>query len=241
MAVSPVPEEVGGAAVRRRPAAADLPWWLYFPLRAVLRTIARAYWRVEVQGAQHVPDSGAVILCPVHRSFMDFLVAAQVTRRRLYYMAKDDLWRSPRFGKFLDSIGAFPVDRTGTDREAMARSQAVLERGDVLVLFPEGTRRSGPVVEDLHEGAAFLAARTGAIIVPIGIGGTADAMPKGSKMVRPVKVHVVVGPPLAAPARSARGRVPRHQVHQLTEQLRAELQDLYDLAQARSAARGAPR
>jgi 1-acyl-sn-glycerol-3-phosphate acyltransferase len=92
-------------------------------------------------------------------------------------------------------------------------------------------------VEELHEGAAFLAARTGAPIVPIGIGGSAAAMPKGSKMVHPVKIHLVVGTPLAAPARSARGRVPRHQVHALTEDLRAELQRLYDLAQQRVGAR----
>jgi 1-acyl-sn-glycerol-3-phosphate acyltransferase len=222
-------DTAGGAAIE-----ITLPRALYFPLRAVLRGIARAYWRVEVNGAGRVPAQGAVIVAPIHRSFMDFVVAAQVTKRKLYYMAKDDLWRSARFGRFLDSIGAFPVDREGADRLALARAQAVLERGDALVLFPEGTRRAGPVVEDLHEGAAFLAARTGAPIVPVGIGGTAEAMPKGSKMIRPVKVHVVVGEPLAAPLRSARGRVPRHQVHELTERLRAELQRVYDVARLRA-------
>ena len=112
-------------------------------------------------------------------------------------------------GSFLDAVGAFPVHREGADRLAVDRAQDVLERGDALILFPEGTRRSGPVVEELHEGAAFLAARTGAPVVPIGIGGTAAAMPKGSRFVRPVKVHLVVGDPLPAPERSARGRVPR--------------------------------
>jgi 1-acyl-sn-glycerol-3-phosphate acyltransferase len=214
-----------------------MPERLYFALRSVLRGIARLYWRVEVRGAEHVPEQGPVILCPVHRSFMDFLVAAQVTRRKLYYMAKDDLWRNARFGRFLDAIGAFPVDRTGADRRAMARAQAVLGAGHALVLFPEGTRRQGSVIEPLHEGAAFLAARTGATIVPIGIGGTARAMPKGSRLVRPVKVHVVVGRPLAAPERSPGGRVPRHRVHELTEELRAELQRLYDEADERAGAR----
>lgn len=211
-----------------------LPRPLYFSLRAVLRGLARAYWRVEVDGAERVPSQGPVIIAPVHRSFMDFVVAAQATKRKLYYMAKDDLWRSERFGRFLEAIGAFPVDREGTDRLALARAQSVLEHGDALVLFPEGTRREGQVVEDLHEGAAFLAARTGAPIVPVGIGGTADAMPKGSKMVRPVKVHVVVGEPLPAPPRSELGRVPRSQVHALTEQLRAELQRVYDEASLRA-------
>ena len=208
---------------------------LYLSLRAVLRGLARAYWRVEVDGAERVPARGPVIIAPVHRSFMDFVVAAQVTKRELYYMAKDDLWRSERFGRFLQAIGAFPVDREGADRMALARAQSVLERGEALVLFPEGTRRDGAVVEHLHEGAAFLAARTGAPIVPVGIGGTAEAMPKGSKMVRPVKVHVVVGQALPAPPRSELGRVPRSQVHALTEQLRGELQRVYDEASLRAA------
>jgi 1-acyl-sn-glycerol-3-phosphate acyltransferase len=165
-----------------------------------------------------------------------------VTPRKIFYMAKDEMWKSPLFGSFLEAVGAFPVHRDGADRLALERAQDVLERGDVLILFPEGTRRVGPVIEDLHEGAAFLAARTGAAIVPIGIGGTAEAMPKGSKFVRPVKVHIVVGPPIEPPERSARGRVPRSQVHVLTEQLRVELQSLYDDAEQRAKPRArAPR
>ena len=150
-----------------------------------------------MDGADLVPATGPVILAPVHRSFMDFFVVSEVTRRKIFYMTKEEMWKSPLLGSVLDSVGAFPVHRDGADRLALERAQDVLERGDVLILFPEGTRRAGPVVEDLHEGAAFLAARTGAAIVPIGIGGTAEAMPKGSKFVRPVKVHIVVGPPIA--------------------------------------------
>jgi 1-acyl-sn-glycerol-3-phosphate acyltransferase len=226
MPVKPVVEDSDG---RTRHVGLGVPPFAYRGLRSLVHGINRAYFRVTVEGAG-VPASGAVILAPVHRSNIDFFIASEVTRRKLFYMAKDSLWKAPRFGTFLESIGAFPVHRQGADRLALDRAQDVLERGEVLILFPEGTRRAGPVVEDLHEGAAFLAARTGAPIVPIGIGGSAAAMPKGSKMVRPVKIHVVVGEPLAAPARSARGRVPRHQVHALTEQLRDELQHLYDQA-----------
>jgi len=211
------------------------PEGVYRALRVLAHAINRGYWRVEVEGAGHVPAEGPVILAPVHRSFMDFFVVSEVTRRKIFYMTKEEMWKSRLLGAFLDAVGAFPVHRQGADRLALDRAQDVLERGEALILFPEGTRRSGPVVEELHEGAAFLAARTGAVIVPIGIGGTAEAMPKGSKMVRPVKVHVVVGEPLRAPERSARGRVPRTQVHALTEQLRKELQGLYDVAEARAA------
>ena len=147
-------------------------------------------------------------------------------------MAKDDIWKSPRLGRLVEALGAFPVHREGADRLALDRAQSVLERGDVLILFPEGTCRSGPVVEELHEGAAFLAARTGAVIVPIGVGGTEASMPKGKKIPRPVKVRLVVGAPLRAPERSASGRTPRRQVHELTERLRGELQRLFDESQA---------
>jgi 1-acyl-sn-glycerol-3-phosphate acyltransferase len=227
-------EEAGGAAVARRRAGVRVPGGVYRLLRLLVHLINRVYWRVEVDGAEAVPETGPVILAPIHRSFMDFFVVSEVTKRKIFYMTKEEMWKSPLLGSFLDSVGAFPVHRDGPDRLALERAQDVLERGDVLILFPEGTRRVGPVVDDLHEGAAFLAARTGAAIVPIGIGGTAEAMPKGSKFVRPVKVHIVVGPALAAPARSERGRVPRTQVHALTERLCAELQTLYDDAEDRA-------
>ena len=217
-------------------AAVRVPAALYRVLRALAHAINRAYWRVEVDGADKVPGSGPVILAPVHRSFMDFFVVSEVTARKIFYMTKEEMWKTPVLGRFLDAVGAFPVQRDAADRVALERAQDVLERGEALILFPEGTRRAGPVVDDLLDGAAFLAARTGAPIVPIGIGGTAEAMPKGSKFVRPVKVHVVVGDALLPPARSPRGRVPRSQVHGLTERLRAELQACYDEAQRRATA-----
>jgi 1-acyl-sn-glycerol-3-phosphate acyltransferase len=228
-------DEDRAARLRR---GVQLPGVVYRAVRLLAHLINRLYWRVEVQGAENVPATGPVILAPVHRSFMDFFAVSEVTRRKIFYMTKEEMWRTPLLGPVLDAVGAFPVHRDGADRLALDRAQAVLERGDVLILFPEGTRRAGPVVENLHEGAAFLAARTGAVVVPIGIGGTAQAMPKGSKFVRPVKVHIVVGPPLAAPERSARGRVPRTQVHALTEQLAAEVQRLYDIAEDRAARPG---
>jgi len=226
------PAPTGATPPAAREATLKVPAFVYRVARFVVHAVCRLYWRVTVRGPGTVPDSGPVILAPVHRNFMDFFVVSEVTRRKIFYMAKDDLWGNRFLGALLDALGAFPVNREGTDRLAFDRAQAVLERGDVLILFPEGTRRSGPVVEDLHEGAAFLSTRTGAPIVPIGIGGSSRIMPKGGHVPRPTKVCLVVGPPLEPPARSERGRVPRHQVHALTERLAGEVQRLYDEAQA---------
>jgi 1-acyl-sn-glycerol-3-phosphate acyltransferase len=210
-----------------------IPDILYRVVRVIVRAVNGFYWRVSVTGAA-VPDDGPVILAPVHRSFIDFFVVSDATRRKVFYMAKDDLWRTPWLGRLIESLGGFPVNRDGADRLALDRAQAVLERGDVLILFPEGTRRSGPAVEELHEGAAFLAARTGARVVPIGVGGSDRAHPKGSRLVRPVKVHLSVGEPMSPPPRSARGRVPRHQVQAFTQRLAVELQRRYDEARAQA-------
>ena len=85
-----------------------LPPFAYRGLRALCHAVNRVYFRVTVEGADVVPATGPVILAPVHRSNIDFLIVSEVTRRKLFYMAKDSLWRSPRFGTFLESIGAFP-------------------------------------------------------------------------------------------------------------------------------------
>ena len=86
------------------------------------------------------------------------------------------------------------------------------------------------MVEDLHEGVAFLAARTGATVVPVGIGGSASVMPKGKRVPRPRHIHLVVGHPSAPPERSGAGRIPRSRLHRLTEELTASIQELYDRA-----------
>jgi 1-acyl-sn-glycerol-3-phosphate acyltransferase len=203
---------------------------MYRRLRGVVHGINRVCWRVEVHGAEHVPASGPVILAPVHRTIVDFFVVSEVTPRKIFYMAKEEIWRSPYLGSLVGSLGAFPVHRSGTDRLALDRAQTVLNRGDVLILFPEGTRRQGPVVAEILEGAPFLAARTGAPVVPIALSGTDRVVPPGSTVPRPAKIHVVVGPPLPPPERSERGRVPRHQVHAMGEALRAALQEQYDRA-----------
>jgi len=205
---------------------------IYRFLRVLVHGLNRLLFRTSVVGGDQVPTEGPVIIAPVHRSFIDFLVASEVTGRKLHYMAKDSLWKSKALARILPSVGAFPVHRESADREALRRAQRVLEAGEVLILFPEGERRTGPLVEDLHEGVAFLAARTGATVVPVGIGGSSSVMPKGKRFPRPRHIHLIVGEPIPPPARTGGGRISRSRTHQLTEALAASIQDLYDRAVA---------
>ena len=201
--------------------------------RVALVGLARLWFRLEVRGKEHVPATGAFVLAPVHRSNLDFLLVSAVTSRRMRYMGKDSLWKNRRFGRLLTGMGAFPVRRGTADREALRQCMEVIREGEPLVLFPEGTRQSGPIVQPLFEGAAFVAGRTQVPIVPVGIGGSERAMPKGSKVIRPVKVVMVVGAPLDPPAPATEGGRPsRRAVHEVTERLHAEIQALFDAAQS---------
>ena len=212
------------------------PRWellLYAVVRGIVAGFCRLFWRLRIDGAEHVPATGAYVVAPVHRSNIDTLVVAAITRRRLRYMGKASLWKVKPAGRLFSALGAFPVNRGTADREALRRCIEVVQNGEPLVIFPEGTRQAGPTVQPLFEGAAYVASRAGIPVIPVGIGGSEAAMPKGSKTIRPVRVHIVVGEPLYPEPPGPSGRAPRSAVHNLSEQLATRLQDLFDEAQRR--------
>ncbi len=196
-------------------------------LVGLARLLARIIWRFEVTGRDRLPTVGPFILCPVHRSYVDFLVAGMSVPRRMRFMAKDSLWRARRFGRFIEAMGAFPVDRSGADRAALRRAEEAISGGEPLVMFPEGRRQEGPSVTEMQQGPAFVACRNRVPLVPVGIGGSDRAMPIGAKMIRPAKVRVVIGEPIY-PDVPLEGRVPRRVVEATTEELRSAIQGLYD-------------
>ena len=225
--VPAAPPSPAASVVNPRPTRGQM--LLYRVCRGLLVGFCRTYWRMRMVGREHVPD-GAFVLAPVHRSNIDTPLVAGVTTRRLRYMGKDSMWKHPVPRWLFTALGAFPVRRGTADRVALQRCMEVLAGGEPLVVFPEGGRRSGPVMGEITEGAAYLAIRAGVPIVPVGIGGSERAMRKGSPVLRPVRCAVVVGPPIY-PDRKEPGRAPRRAVHELTERLRGELQRLFDEAQ----------
>ncbi len=199
-------------------------WWTSF-------TLGRGYFRLRVRGLEHVPATGAFIVSGSHRSNLETPMISQITKRRLRYMGKESLWKT-KFGAWLfTTAGGFPVERATADRAALRACLEVLERGEPLVVFPEGTRQTGPVLAEFFDGAAYLAIKAQVPILPIGFGGTEAAMGKGVKMPRPAKCTIVVGPPIPPPALSAGGRPRRSDIKALTDQLREDIQRLFDEAQ----------
>ena len=123
------------------------------------------------------------------------------------------------------------MHRGSPDREALTALIRIVDAGEPLVIFPEGTRQSGQLVQELFDGPAYVQARTGVPIVPVGIGGSEAAMPKGAKFIRPRKIVLKIGEPLEAPELTANGRVPRRVIRERTEELHVALQEAFDEAQ----------
>ena len=204
----------------------------YAIVRGAIGLVAKLFGSIRIVGLENVPASGAFVLAPVHRSNIDFALTSLLTKRPMRYMGKDSIWKSKPLGRFVSMLGAFPVHRGTADRESLRACQEIIEGGSPLVMFPEGTRRTGPVVEDLFDGPAFVAAKTGVPIVPLGIGGSERMMPKGAKFLKRTPLVMIVGEPIPAPERTEAGRVPRSAVRELTATLGVEVQRLFDESQA---------
>ncbi len=205
----------------------------YQIVRFIVTSFCHTWCRMTIEGRENVPEHGPFLLAPTHRSILDTPIASGVTHRRMRFMGADKYWKNKAFGRLLTTLGGFPVSRGTADREALKRCIAVLEGGEPLVLFPEGERKSGPLVLPLFDGATYVAVKAGVPIVPVGIGGSERAMPKGAKFIRPRKVHVVIGKPITTSTNAENPKAQRDTARQLTGELHAELQRLFDIAEAR--------
>lgn len=169
---------------------------LYWIVRAFLQPAIHLYFRLRRTGQDHIPD-GPVVLAANHRSFLDPFIVATCTFRPVYFVAKKELFDRRWQGWLLNRLGAFPVKRGQSDEDTMQTALALLDRGEAVVIFPEGTRhREGPV-RSPRRGVGRLALESGAPVVPVAITGTENA--RRGWRIKPVKVSIRCGRPLRFP------------------------------------------
>ncbi|MDO8885302.1 MAG: lysophospholipid acyltransferase family protein [Candidatus Oleimmundimicrobium sp.] len=161
--------------------------------------VLKLFYRLNIIGKKNIPKTGPVILVSNHKSNIDpFVVSAVLYPRKIHSMAKEELFRNPVLSFFFRKLGAFPIHRGKYDRQAFKNSLEVLSKGQVFALFPEGRRnrleddKLGP----LHKGAALIAIKSGAPIIPMGIKGTGKILPKGKLIPRFPKIKVKIGEPI---------------------------------------------
>lgn len=170
---------------------------VYGIVRVILQPFFLLYFRMSRIGREHIPSSGPVIIAANHRSFLDPFVIACMARRPMYYVAKKELFGRPWQAWILNALGAFPVDRGAGDEASMDTARAILARGDIVLIFPEGTRVRPGALGKPRRGVGRLALQTGAPVVPLAIIGT-EAIRRGWR-IRPHKVRLRAGRPLHFP------------------------------------------
>lgn len=204
--------------------------FFYRVVRRGIRTFIHPWLRVQSVNAAVLSAPGPVILAPVHRSHLDSVLVATQSKRRIRALGKESLFTTPGVSYVCAALGAIPVRRGQADRDALAAARTLLERGESMIVFPEGGRRSGNEIGELFDGAAWLSARSGAPVVPIGISGTEKALPSGAKSIRRSNVAIVVGDPLPAPVGEGGRRANRQQLRDFTAELTDQLQKVQDAA-----------
>lgn len=190
--------------------------------RVVGAALSRAVLHLRVEGAHHVPGTGPVLLAGNHTGILDGPLVYFLSPRRASFLTKSEVfvgvWARP-----CGWLSLIPVHRGQPDRAALKAGLEVLRRGGALGVFPEGTRGSGGFAS-VADGLAYLALRSGAVVVPIAVHGTGDALPRGKVLPRlRTPVRVVYGPPITLrPTGDPRAR---STVRDAAEQLRLALVD----------------
>lgn len=147
---------------------------LYPIARFIFRVLFKVLWRWKVEGLENFPAAGPVVVVANHVSIWDPVAVGSALPRQIKFMAKEDLFHYPVLGSILPRLGAFPVKRNQPDRVAIRRALEILENKEVLGMFPEGTRSKTGELLKPHPGAAMIALKARAPVVPVACIGTAD-------------------------------------------------------------------
>lgn len=192
---------------------------LYTIGSCLCRWIARAFFALEIEGAEHVPEVGPVILAPNHVSYVDPMLIGISVKRPVYFMAKGELFRNRAAAWFLRGLHAFPITRERVDPSSVKHTLSLLAAGHVVLMFPEGTRGDGQRLGPAKSGIAVVAARSGAAVVPVFHWGSERVLPRGARWFRRVPLRVRFGPPLQFGAGGAGERADREAVEAFGRQL----------------------
>jgi 1-acyl-sn-glycerol-3-phosphate acyltransferase len=198
--------------MREREPAVSLALYHLFKW-TVVSPMLHSYFRGRIYGVEQVPARGRLIVVANHASDFDPPILSNCLRRPVSYMAKEELFQVPILGPAIRLYGAYPVKRGSADRSAIRAALAQLEAGWAVGLFPQGTRTADGRIPDPKLGAALLAAKSQAPLLPVSLWGTEAIMAKGQKLPQPVPITIRIGaiiPPPSSTDRSQLEAVTQH-------------------------------
>lgn len=195
-----------------RPAAAEEPILthktpVYRACSIGSLLLCKIYFRMRVEGLANIPKEGGAVLASNHQSFLDILIYGGCVPRHVAFVARDTLANWRWLAYVMRECGTVLVKRGSSDRRALRQMADHLERGDMVVIYPEGTRTRDGSLQEFKGGALLAARMAGVPIVPCGIRGAYDAWPRGRTLPRPKKIGVRFGPPIDSSLSDAQERM----------------------------------
>ncbi len=169
--------------------------WYQF-LQLVCRLLAVIVFRLRCFGRDNVPASGGALVLANHQSNFDPVLVGLSTNRRLNYLARQTLFKFPPFRWLIDSLDAIPIDREGLGLAGLKETLRRLKRGELVLMFPEGTRTSDGELARLKPGFCAVARRANVPLVPVGLDGAFESWPRSQKLPQRSVLRVHFGPPL---------------------------------------------
>ena len=169
--------------------------WYDF-LRFSCRLLGVALFRIRCRDRKYVPATGGALILSNHQSNFDPVLFGLACDRRLNYLARQTLFRFPPFRWLINSLDAIPIDREGSGLSGLKETLRRLKRGEIVLIFPEGTRTRDGQVSPLKPGFCALAKRAGVPLVPAAIDGAYDAWPRGQPLPTLSVIHIVFGEPM---------------------------------------------
>lgn len=157
------------------------------------RFVATVFFRVRVHGRENVPATGGVLVCANHQSYFDPVLVGLSVDRRLNYLARDTLFRNRWFAWLIRFYDAIPIEREGSGLGGLKETLKRLKRGEMVLIFPEGTRSTDGEIAPLKPGFCAVARRANVPLAPVGFDGPFQSWPKGAKFPQPVRVSVYIG------------------------------------------------
>jgi len=197
--------------------------WFYYVSRVILRMLFFLLTRREVKGMENVPKQGPLLVVSNHLSLADPPLLGVTLNRKMLFMAKNQLFRFRLIGWVVRNLGAFPIHRGQQDRQALRQTYQILADGLALIMFPEGMRSRNGQLRRAFFGAALIASRSGAPILPIGISGT-EKLEHLSWWWRRPRVTVNIGHPFHLPP--SRNNLTREELTELTHSIMQHIAEL---------------
>jgi len=193
-------------------------------VRWFFRILFLVFYRIRIHGLENYPSSDRLLICSNHQSNLDPLVVGAVCPRPINYLGKETLFRPAPFGWFLRWNDVIPIDRSGSGIGGMKETLRRLKNDEAVLIFPEGSRSLDGEMQPLKQGFCSLTRRASALLVPIGVEGTYDALPPSRKAPRWGRIHVVVGPQIEPEDYESLDN------DQLTQLLEQRIEDCFKLA-----------